>query len=232
MIEAIGNVIAAACILSIFSYLYSENRAFRLVEHLFIGIAAGHMVVMTIFTLRSSLWVPLSRGSTVLVIPLVLGLLLYFIFSKKYSYIYRLSMALLIGVGTGLSLRAAAHANLAVQIAATMTPLVASPLDAFKTFNNILTLVMVVGTISYFFFHWEQRGLLGASGKIGRYAMMIAFGASFGNTVMGRLAVLIGQVDFLLFTEGIYVIPVALVCFLVAAFYPGLKSKKPKKDRT
>jgi len=224
MIDALGNMIAAACILSIYSFLYSENKAFRLVEHLFVGIAAGHVVVTTIYTLRSSLWIPLTRGNTVLVIPFILGLMVYFIFSKKHSYIYRLPMALVIGIGTGLSLRAAAHAQLAVQIATTMLPLVKTPFNALDTFNNILIVILVIATVTYFFFHWEQRGPLGVSSKIGRYAMMAAFGASFANTVMGRFAVFVGQMDFLLSTEGVYVIPIALVALIIATYYA--RSKK------
>ncbi len=223
IVETIGNIVAAACILSIYSFLYSENRAFRLVEHLFVGIAAGHIVVTTVFTLRSSFWVPLTRGSTMLAIPLVLGLMVYFIFSKKYSYIYRVPMALVVGIGTGLSLRAAAHAQLVIQMATTMVPLITAPFNVLDTFNNILIVIIVIATVSYFFFHWEQRGPLGVSGKIGRYAMMAAFGASFANTVMGRFAVFVGQMDFLLSTEAVYVIPVALALLLFAAYYPKLK---------
>lgn len=224
MVDVFGNIIAGVCVLSLYSFLYSENRAFRLVQHLFVGIAAGHIVVATIPLLRSSLWTPLTNGDAMAAIPLVLGLMVYFIFSKKHSYVYRLPIALVVGVGTGLSLRAAVHAQLAIQMAATMVPLLTAPFDALGTFNNLLMVILVITSISFFFFHWRQRGPLGVSGKIGRYAIMAAFGAAFANTVMGRFAVFVGQMDFLLSTEAVYVIPIALAFFLFA-YYLKLRKK-------
>ena len=53
-------------------------------------------------------------------------------------------------------------------------------------------------TLVYFFFTLEKKGVQGAVSKVGRYVMMIAFGAAFGNTVMARVSLFLGRMQFLL----------------------------------
>jgi len=50
----------------------------------------------------------------------------------------------------------------------------------------------------YFFFSMEHKGIIGGVSKIGVWFLMIAFGASFGFTVMARMSLLIGRIQFLL----------------------------------
>ena len=62
----------------------------------------------------------------------------------------------------------------------------------------VLLLIGVVGTLTYFFFSREHKGLIGAGSRIGIAAIMISFGASFGYTVMARVSLLIGRCYFLI----------------------------------
>jgi len=70
---------------------------------------------------------------------------------------------------------------------------------------GIVSFVGVITTLSYFFFSREQKGALKLSAKVGIWFIMIGFGASFGNTVMARVSLLIGRVQFLL-TDWIHLI--------------------------
>ena len=63
---------------------------------------------------------------------------------------------------------------------------------------GLITFIGVLTTLSYFFFSREQKGALKVSANIGIWFIMIGFGASFGNTVMARVSLLIGRVQFLL----------------------------------
>jgi len=65
----------------------------------------------------------------------------------------------------------------------------------------ILAIIIVVGVIStliYFYFSHEHVGALGVTAKVGIWFIMISFGAHFGYTVMGRVSLLIGRVQFLI----------------------------------
>ena len=59
-------------------------------------------------------------------------------------------------------------------------------------------MIGVVCTLIYFFFSREHKGLLGYTSRLGIIFIMIGFGASFGYTVMARVSLLIGRVQFLL----------------------------------
>ena len=61
-----------------------------------------------------------------------------------------------------------------------------------------VSIVGVITGIIYFFFSKEHKGIFGGFAKIGIWFLMIAFGASFGYTVMARISLLIGRVYFLL----------------------------------
>jgi hypothetical protein len=64
--------------------------------------------------------------------------------------------------------------------------------------TNILVVLGLLGTLAYFFFSMRHRGALGVLSRIGIVFLMVGFGASFGYTVMSRVSLLIGRVDFLI----------------------------------
>src|SRR5277367_4034779 len=94
--------------LAIFSFLIKENPFFRFFEHLYIGIAAGFGIVLTLkeffwpkiilpmFGLnidvypdgtQSANWNPLYL---LYIAPMLFGLLYYFIFSIRYGWLAKL----------------------------------------------------------------------------------------------------------------------------------------------
>lgn len=60
----------------------------------------------------------------------------------------------------------------------------------FSDFTTIVLLVGVFSTLFYFFFSIEHKGPVKFFSRMGIYFLMIYFGASYGSTVMGRLALL------------------------------------------
>lgn len=187
--------LAAFLTLAMFSLaIYKENPVYRLAEHAFIGIGAGHAIVTGIQSIQTSGWNPLVKhGEYSLIIPMILGLLLFTKYIKPISHLSRIPMAIVVATGAGLGLRGAVQAQLLNQISATFLPL--------TSFNNIVIVVgFVVGT-SYFLFTTRYtralEGPLKILPKLGRWFLMIAFGASFGNASMGFLSMLIGRALFL-----------------------------------
>ena len=61
-----------------------------------------------------------------------------------------------------------------------------------------LILIGVVAVLVYFFFSVEHTGTVGAVSRVGIWFLMVAFGASFGFTIMARISLLIGRMQFLL----------------------------------
>jgi hypothetical protein len=83
-----------------------------------------------------------------------------------------------------------------IQINNTIIPLYV-PGDIGKTVGNV---VLVLGTfcgLIYFFFSKEHKGVFGGAARIGIWFIMVTLGASFGYTVMSRMSLLIGRMDYL-----------------------------------
>jgi len=99
-------------------------------------------------------------------------------------------------MGSGIAIPNFINAILLRQIEPMFAPLYTG--SFWGTVNTLLVLVGVVSVLFYFFFSMEHKGVIGGVSVIGVWFLMIAFGASFGYTVMARMSLLIGRMQFLL----------------------------------
>lgn len=73
---------------------------------------------------------------------------------------------------------------------------IATTSDYFDNWVFVLTMLTVM---TYFFFSFRQDGkVIKVSSKVGRWMLMIGFGAFFGNTVMTRMSYLLDRLMFLI----------------------------------
>ena len=63
----------------------------------------------------------------------------------------------------------------------------------FQIFSQVLLFFGLLASLIYFYFSIEQKGAVGKVSRFGVWILMIGFGASFGYTVQGRLALAIGR---------------------------------------
>ncbi|MGI5816984.1 MAG: hypothetical protein ACOX9R_02685 [Armatimonadota bacterium] len=205
--EIIGVWLAAFLTLAIFSFLYEDNPIYKFAEHLFVGVSAGYGVVITwheavIPLLIDPLFRPervdMAAPSYLVIIPGVLGLMMFSRFFPRYDWLSRWPIAFVMGLYSGLTIPASVQADLLPQLYATMLPIwpgVEVPL--WTAISNFLLIVGLLCTLAYFYFSRAQSGAFGVASKVGILFLMVAFGASFGNTVMARVSLLIGRVQFL-----------------------------------
>ena len=194
--ELIGNGIAAFLTLCIFSFLYKDNPFYKFAERLVAGVATGYFTMLLFWTnFQDKVWQPIFYNEQYhYIIPAILGIIMWTRFSKKYSWISRYSIAFYIGIGSGVSITVYLYTYLFKQLQAT----IANPLTFDVAGLNIfLVVIAVVSALVYFFFSMPHKGLFGAVSRFGIYIIMIGFGAGFGLTVMGRIALLVNRIIFL-----------------------------------
>jgi hypothetical protein len=63
----------------------------------------------------------------------------------------------------------------------------------FGIVSKVLLLIGLCASLIYFYFSIAQTGAVGKVARFGVYVLMIGFGASFGYTVQGRLALAVGR---------------------------------------
>jgi lipoprotein signal peptidase len=172
-----------------------------------------------------------TKGQAFWILPIVVGLLFPFFFSKKYFWVYRIPMSIVVGTGVGIAISGTIRAQFIDQIVGTIAP-VSSKADIWSSgshpLNALLIALGTVGTLFFFIFTKEQKGPWLYASHIGRWVMMIAFGAAFGFTVMARMSLLIGRMQFLLDPSSVawYVIPVAILVVAAVALMDRTKGSK------
>lgn len=209
----LGLLVAAGFTLALYSFLYKDNPLFKAAEHLYVGVGLGYSIVIAWFQyLKSELYFPLVKfwvrdnvqgaPDYWLIVPMILGLFLLARFVRQLQWLSRWAFAFIIGFGAGLSIPTVVQANILRQLEGS-TKAIAFVNAAGETsigtgLDGLCALVGVISVLIYFFFSVEHKGTVGAISKVGIWFIMISFGASYGYTVMGRMALFVGRVQFLL----------------------------------
>lgn len=70
--------------------------------------------------------------------------------------------------------------------------------DGDGIFSSLVLVIGLICSLIYFYFGSHDRGIIKTAGQVGIWTLMVAFGASFGFTVMGRISLAIGRAEVLL----------------------------------
>jgi hypothetical protein len=184
--------------IALLSFLYRDNPVYKIAEHIFAGLSAGYYVGLIWDTvIIQQLWTPMTtEGRWWLVVPGIMGFLMFTRFWEKISWVSRISLAFVMGVTAGIFIVSQLHGLVLPQMRDTMLPLWNG--DGFAALAlAVIVVTGVISTLIYFYFSKEHTGAMGVTAKVGIWFIMISFGAHFGYTVMGRVSLLIGRVQFL-----------------------------------
>jgi len=211
--------------LCILSFLYKDNPFYKFAEHLFVGVSAAYWMCMGFWTtmipnLIGRLHPPVVRpflpsvadqpSNLWFLIPLALGIILLLRLSSKIGWISRWALAFIVGTTAGLNFVRYLRSDFIGQIYNTILPLTVYQADGgFLIQDSISAVIVFFGVfcgIVYFFFSKEHKGAFGTASRVGIYVLMVTFGAGFGYTVMARISLLVGRMQFL-FGDWLGVIP-------------------------
>ncbi len=201
-LEQIGVVAGAVLTLAIFSYLLGDNFLYRIAIHIFIGAAAG-FVLLAVLERVLIPWLSATVLSTPLELPRLIVGLLPFLFGgllvykgrQRLSRLGDLGVVIVLGVGTALALLGAVNG--------TLLPLIGDTGRAFRPENVLNGLIGLIGTLSVlvYFTYVGLRRLSGEVtqflpvrfvGLIGQGFIAITLGATYGLLILSALSVLSG----------------------------------------
>ncbi|MCC6906333.1 MAG: hypothetical protein IT430_00200 [Phycisphaerales bacterium] len=216
--RTLGTWIAALLTLFVLSFVIRDNPLYKVAESIFIGVSAAYWMVTGFWdTIVPNLLGKLAPGllrdwavpglgddqhpELAYLVPLILGIMLLWRLSPVGGWISRWPMAFIIGTFCGLRLMSFLHADFLTQIRNTIVSLYVVDNGSFDAWQSLKNLILVVGVLCclvYFFFSLEHKGLVGNTARVGIWFLMITFGAAFGYTVMGRIALLAIRIEFLM----------------------------------
>ncbi len=201
-LEQIGTLAGAVLTLCIFSYLLGDNFLYRIAIHIFIGAAAGFVLLATLESVLIP-WLRVTVLSTPLelprlgigLLPFLFGLLLVYKSTPRLSRLGDFGLVIVLGVGTALALLGA--------INGTLIPLVGAAAREFRPENAVNGLIGLIGTISVLVY-FTYIGLRRPSGEVtqllpvrfvglvGQGFIALTLGATYGLLILSALTVLSG----------------------------------------
>lgn len=214
--DALGVLVAVGMTLALYSFLYEDNPFFKAAEHLYVGIGLGYSIVgvawfeyikpeaykqFVKYAVR-----PETPGHAdwALLPALILSALMLARLIPRLGWLSRIPVAFIVGFTAATQVPNFIQAQILKQIEDTIVPLSAAGAQGVTAaslltlFGQLVILVGVASVLLYFFFSVEHKGAIGVGSRIGVWFLMISFGASFGYTVMGRMALLVKRLHFLL----------------------------------
>jgi hypothetical protein len=221
--RTIGLWLAAIFTLAIFSFLYKDNPFYKIAESVVVGVSAAYWMViglwdMIVPNLLGQLFPGFVQGNLLpglgtadpnwaYLVPAIFGALLLMRLAPKGQYLSLWTLAFIVGTTAALRMVAYIEGDFLSQIKATIEPLYQEVMNADGTVNGyssfwasvrqITLLIGVLSCLTYFFFSVEHKGVVGKVARVGIWFLMITFGAAFGFTVMGRIALLAARFEFL-----------------------------------
>ena len=201
LMNVLGVWIGAYFTLSIFSFLYKDNPFYKLAEQIFVGLSAGYWLIYAILNILVpnlfNLLFTDFANNWMLLIPFALGIMMLMRFIPKAQWISRYPIALMVGTSAAMYMLLSFRSDFMNQISAAITnPFVNA--NWLEITGNLLLIVGTLCGVFFFYFSKKQEGVFAVPSKIGIYFLMVSFGASFGYTVMARISLLIGRLDYLL----------------------------------
>ncbi|NOX56167.1 MAG: hypothetical protein GXP27_17335 [Planctomycetes bacterium] len=217
--RTVGTWVAALFTLCILSFLYRDNPFYKFAEAVVVGVSAAYWMVVAFWTtlipnLLGKLWPAWIQSwampglSSVreplwylYLVPLGLGVMLLWRLAPKGAWISRWPLAFTIGAFAGLRMVSFIQADFLSQIRNSILPLIVfaenGAFDFWTSLRHVLIVGSILASLVYFFFSIEHKGVIGKVSKVGIWVLMITFGAAFGYTVMGRIALLAIRLEFL-----------------------------------
>ena len=191
--------IKALLILMVLTIIYKvDNPFFRFVQSTVVGVSAGIIFSTGLTSLQSAAITPITtEGKIVLIIPVIIGFLLFARFYQPLYWLTRYPVAIMASVGLGIALRTLIEAQVIDQITATINNTFFTS-DMYGNLINFTIFITVLSSLVYFFYTIEHKGYIGHIAKLGRVTMFAAFGYFAASATLTRMTRLIMQVQILL----------------------------------
>ena len=203
----IGGIVAGLLTLMVFSYLLGANPLWRIAQSLLVGVSVGYVTLVLLTQVIAPQVARIVRpeeGMTtsdqwLAAVPVALGLLLLMRLAFPGAWPASFGINLVVVVGAALALGGALAGAIVPQSLDTIRKLDFN--NPYALVGNIVLVAGVICALSYFAFGARANGQrtapIQAVSVVGRWILVIAFGAVLGSLATTFYAALIERLDFL-----------------------------------
>jgi len=185
--------VAGLVTLALWTWLIDrESVIFEFVQYLYIGLSFAYSIALNYADYLRPVLGKIGAGQLEYIIPIVLGLMIYARYTKRLDFLGRWSLSFFVGYGAGYVL-AFTPAVFLGQLSGSFFHLWGKG----GSLNNWILFLLLLASIVYFFFTVNRNnGFIKHTSALGRYAIMVFLGATFGATILYRYSLLFGRVYF------------------------------------
>lgn len=201
----IGTITALVLTLAVFSGFFKSNPLYRFAESLFIGVSAGYFAVIWYFSIIKPAYKSAVSGDLLILIPLLAGLLLFIPSNSEASYskLRFLPAAFIVIVTTAINIPVYFSAFIQEMIRTSIIPLVSfdesGAIQIDMTINALLSIICVTSVIMFLVArHRNNNRFINTTGEIGRFFILVAIGSAFAYTLLSRLILFMGKIEFIM----------------------------------
>lgn len=203
-LQTIGTVAGFVLTVCIFSYLLGDNFLYRIAIHIFIGAAAGYVLIVAVESVLIP-WInitvlaqPVDSARLIFgLMPFLIGVLLLLKGSPRFSRLGDLGLVIVLGVGVALALWGA--------IAGTLIPLTNDAARGFRPqtiFDGLIALIGTITVLVYFTYigarrpDGQTRQILPVrfTGLVGQAFIVVTLGATYALLIISALTILSGVI--------------------------------------
>jgi hypothetical protein len=212
MMDFIGLSLGFLLTILVFSYLLGDNPFFRLAIHIFIGVAAAYVAIVTVNNvLIPRLILPLIQGSSgerLLSILLFIPSLFLFLKVTPLRKLGNWTVAILVGIGAAAAIGGSITGTLFPQILGTINSVDPSAYAiSSSVWDQVINgTIIVLGTVTtLIYFHFGTQDIPGQSNKrlpiiehiskVGNVFLAITFGALYAGVLLSSLAALVERLS-------------------------------------
>ena len=207
VVDLVGAFLGFVLTIFIFSYIWGDNLLFRIATHLFIGVAAGYVVIVVIQNIiLPQMIFPFVDGSQnekiFAILFLILGALMLMKISPRLNRFGNPALAYLVGVGAAAAIGGAVFGTVFPQALSSM-----NVFDENNLFNALWILVGTLTTLLYFQFGIRRKSSedegpqlpawIEMISKVGQFFIAITFGALFSGVYLAAVTALIERASYL-----------------------------------
>jgi hypothetical protein len=183
-LEVILVWFAAGATISVLSYFFKPLPSFDFYESVTIGGAIANASLVTLGRLNRYN-VNLLSGDLSYLIPILLGLLMFAMLTKRHKWVIYYPSSIMIGTGMGMllaeSFKMVIIGNVVgvidqVRLATTTTDVI----------NGLIILVGFATSTAYFIYTVKQEGLMKYITVVGRLFMMAALGVTWASYMLDK----------------------------------------------
>jgi len=185
-------------VLATWSYLFKDNVFSRMSSQIVIAVSTVHFFLVKMTQLLDIGIMPIFEEGRILnLVPIILGLLLYFRLSKTYAWLSSYTYAVSLGLGTGTTLSTLVAGSVVGLIISTIR----APLEGTTLFEIASGWLLVFGTVfamTYWVFTKEFEGPMAIVLRIGRLILMISIGLLYAQDVLWSQSLFMGAFEMLI----------------------------------